>query len=328
MLLPKRLTLISTTLIVLLFSSHSGYNFTSARTENIIDSNNGLKISIEAPDYWNSGSTSITIHNLNWRINSLATSNDDFSAFFIIINLPSLANVFVPFGQGTGLLTAFLKQYVSVNNEEEINFSDGSSGHAYFITVNEDQLNRLRSIFPSLNRGFDAVIITTQQHNGVYVIAYATDPGKMSNYQTIFDDIFQSIAFQPLNRSSTTEIINPSNNDLVQIENKNFSCPNIGSVLRVLSSSMEPSLHLNEVVAIDTKIPFETLRTGDIIAFNRPTGANNVIIHRVVEIQSDSSGQRIITTKGDANPSPIQGTDFPIRKSDYIGKISCVSNYQ
>ncbi|HEX9318920.1 MAG TPA: signal peptidase I [Nitrososphaeraceae archaeon] len=326
--LPKCLTSISLTILVLCVSCLLGYNFSSARTENFVDSNNGLKISIEAPDYWNSGTASATVHNLNWRAYSLAASNDDFSAFFIIVNLPSLANVFVPFGQGTGLLTVFLKQYLSINNEEDINFSDGSSGHAYFITVNSDQLNRLHSILPSLNRGFDAVVITTQQNNGIYVIAYVTDSGKMSKYQRIFDDIFRSVTFQPLNKSSTIEQLNPSNNDLVQIENKNFSCPNIGSVLRVLSSSMEPSLHLNAVVAVDTKVPFEKLRMGDIIAFNRPTGANKVIIHRVVEIQIDSTGQRVITTKGDANPSPIEGTDFPIRKLDYIGKVSCISNYQ
>jgi len=30
---------------------------------------------------------------------------------------------------------------------------------------------------------------------------------------------------------------------------------------------------------------------------------------------------RVIRTKGDANPSSIPGTDFPIRKNDYIGKV-------
>jgi signal peptidase len=52
-------------------------------------------------------------------------------------------------------------------------------------------------------------------------------------------------------------------------------------------------------------------------------------VHRVVEIiQTDdksndnkSSSNRIIRTKGDANPSSIPGIDYPIREQDYIGKV-------
>jgi hypothetical protein len=45
---------------------------------------------------------------------------------------------------------------------------------------------------------------------------------------------------------------------------------------------------------------------------------------RIIDIQTDSIGQRIITTKGDANPSSIPGTDSPIKKDNYIGKVISV----
>jgi signal peptidase I len=32
-------------------------------------------------------------------------------------------------------------------------------------------------------------------------------------------------------------------------------------------------------------------------------------------------GERIIVTKGDANPSSIPGVDHPITVNDYIGKV-------
>jgi signal peptidase len=39
----------------------------------------------------------------------------------------------------------------------------------------------------------------------------------------------------------------------------------------------------------------------------------------VVDIKESS--ERIITTKGDANPASIPGTDYPITKDDYIGEV-------
>ncbi len=51
-------------------------------------------------------------------------------------------------------------------------------------------------------------------------------------------------------------------------------------------------------------------------------------MHRVVEItqtddksNNNKSSDRIIRTKGDANPSSILGIDYPIREQDYIGKV-------
>ncbi|HSF49599.1 MAG TPA: signal peptidase I, partial [Nitrososphaeraceae archaeon] len=65
---------------------------------------------------------------------------------------------------------------------------------------------------------------------------------------------------------------------------------------------------------------FENLKVGDIIVFNRPDGADRVIVHRIIDI-TDKFGEKIIVTKGDANDGIIPGTDFPIREKDYIGKV-------
>ncbi|MGI0066414.1 MAG: signal peptidase I, partial [Nitrosotalea sp.] len=43
------------------------------------------------------------------------------------------------------------------------------------------------------------------------------------------------------------------------------------------------------------------------------------IVHRVAEILNKDP--LVIRTKGDANPGSIPGTDFPITKGDYIGKV-------
>jgi signal peptidase I len=89
----------------------------------------------------------------------------------------------------------------------------------------------------------------------------------------------------------------------------------------VSSGSMEPVLKINDVLIVRDGGSWGELRVGDIIVFNRPDGGDRVIVHRIIAIDEDADGYRTVRTKGDANPSPIPGTDYPIQKNDYIGKV-------
>lgn len=109
----------------------------------------------------------------------------------------------------------------------------------------------------------------------------------------------------------------------------------------VSSGSMVPSLHVNDllVVTADSGMnSFDNLKIGDVIVFHKPESAkgeyDQIIVHRVVEINnnyheiidipSNSHGEKVIRTKGDANQDSIPGTDYPIRKSDYIGRVTYI----
>jgi signal peptidase I len=48
------------------------------------------------------------------------------------------------------------------------------------------------------------------------------------------------------------------------------------------------------------------------------------IIRRVAQIITDDQGDRIIRTKGDANPASIPGIDYPVFQQNYIGKVVSV----
>ncbi|MEM2759593.1 MAG: signal peptidase I [Nitrososphaerales archaeon] len=87
----------------------------------------------------------------------------------------------------------------------------------------------------------------------------------------------------------------------------------------VSSGSMEPVLNVYDVLIVKDGGTFEEVQRGDIIVFNRPEVHDRVIVHRVIDIRESS--EKILTTKGDANPASIPGTDFPITKDDYIGKV-------
>ena len=85
------------TISIILMSSVLTINTVQARTEEILDSgNNNLKMSMQAPNDWNSGIISQTVAKLNWRLNGLTATNDDLSAFFAVVNLPSLADLLFP----------------------------------------------------------------------------------------------------------------------------------------------------------------------------------------------------------------------------------------
>jgi len=101
----------------------------------------------------------------------------------------------------------------------------------------------------------------------------------------------------------------------------------------VASESMVPVLKVGDLLIVqhatmgsNAPASFNDLKIGDIIVFRSPgiiedTGQREVIVHRVADIQTDSHGERIITTKGDANDASIPGVDNPIRVQQYVGKV-------
>jgi len=87
----------------------------------------------------------------------------------------------------------------------------------------------------------------------------------------------------------------------------------------VASGSMLPELEVYDVVIIQGYSKIEDVQVGDIIVFNRPSGHDRVILHRVVQITGDDPVT--LMTKGDNNVASIPGTDYPITEKEYIGKV-------
>jgi len=87
----------------------------------------------------------------------------------------------------------------------------------------------------------------------------------------------------------------------------------------VSSGSMYPELKMYDIIVITGNQPFEDVKVGDIIVFDRPKDHNKVIVHRVVAVVDDDP--KTLRTKGDNNPSSIPGTDFPITEKEYTGTV-------
>ena len=95
----------------------------------------------------------------------------------------------------------------------------------------------------------------------------------------------------------------------------------------VSSGSMIPALEVYDVIVVEGNTPFEDVVKGDIIVFYSPKlydqGKERVIVHRV-SLDMSTDEQKIVRTKGDANPSSIAGTDYPITEKEYIGQVEYV----
>ena len=105
-----------------------------------------------------------------------------------------------------------------------------------------------------------------------------------------------------------------------------FSFGELNPFYVVASGSMIPNLNINDYVIVSHNVPFNSLKVGDIIVFKTygtdDSGQHITIVHRVAEIATDPiNDQKIIRTKGDANPDSIPGADYPIFEQNYIGKV-------
>ena len=90
----------------------------------------------------------------------------------------------------------------------------------------------------------------------------------------------------------------------------------------VASGSMIPALEVYDIIVIQGHEPFEEVLVGDIIVFDRPSDHNRVIVHRVQAILDEDP--KTVRTQGDANPTWIRGTDYPITEEEYIGKVAYI----
>jgi hypothetical protein len=200
-----------------IFTTSSGILATQigeARMEEVLDTaNNNLKISMQAPDDWNSGKLSATFLNLDWKLNGIFATNfatklfassDESIAFFAIVNAPSIANAAIPLAQKFGLISFALSQFVTINKESDITLSDGSLGHSYSVSISVEQLRKLKA---PIDKALDAVLVTTQQQDKTYIVVYATEAGRMNQYQSVFDSILNSVTVGTTSLSGSGNLV-------------------------------------------------------------------------------------------------------------------------
>ncbi len=92
------------------------------------------------------------------------------------------------------------------------------------------------------------------------------------------------------------------------------------SIYMVKTDANEQNLRIYDVEVIDSNIPIEKIKVGDVIVFYNPGTHQEVLAHRVVEILAKDPFT--IKAKGDKSSESLVGLDYPITKQEYIGKIA------
>ena len=91
-----------------------------------------------------------------------------------------------------------------------------------------------------------------------------------------------------------------------------------GSIYKSIGHSMDPAIHDGQSVVIDLYFPFNSLKVGDIVVYNRtwsaPAGAPAWVEHRIV--RRNIFGLWI--TKGDNND---REDPYGVSVRNYVGKV-------
>src|SRR3990172_6103857 len=82
----------------------------------------------------------------------------------------------------------------------------------------------------------------------------------------------------------------------------------------VSSGSMIPELQVFDVLVVQGNDPFESVKIGDVIVFDRPEGKDRVIVHRVAIIIAVMIGKQLRKTKKEHELS--DSFDFDSKNED------------
>jgi signal peptidase len=95
-------------------------------------------------------------------------------------------------------------------------------------------------------------------------------------------------------------------------------------IMAVVSNSMVPVFSKGDLIVVKG-LECEKIEVGDIIVYNNPQ-RNIPIVHRVVELDYDSQGDSLFTTKGDNNGHTDQssGISPPVRCEWVRGEVRLI----
>lgn len=91
------------------------------------------------------------------------------------------------------------------------------------------------------------------------------------------------------------------------------------SFFRVVTGSMEPSIHIGTLI-LSKREPINNLRLNDVICFRSKSSdmLGQIITHRVVGINTNDEGQLRLLTKGDANTAEDA---YFVMQDNLVGKV-------
>lgn len=219
------------------------------KIEKLSDHDNNKTIIFEIPKNWNSFMMTGNITSLNLDINAFISVNEYTSASFIIAKIPSYLGSVISdstFKETVTLFPSILSpysQYFTMKKVDSISFGENYSGTIYLVSINQDQINNMKSLIPlAFQKPLDIILISAKHDNKYYIIIFSTDfyskkydeygnnESQMNLYIKTFSKILDSIRFSPDSFNITTSAdgiqsrennLNSNLEDILEITNTN-----------------------------------------------------------------------------------------------------------
>ena len=90
-------------------------------------------------------------------------------------------------------------------------------------------------------------------------------------------------------------------------------------IYRVDVKTMEPTLHVGDLILVSHRELFDGLKPGDIILYKSTD--DKIIIQRIIEIRKDPSGQSLVRVSSDSSPSDPNPNVFDVGSGEYVGRV-------
>ncbi len=93
------------------------------------------------------------------------------------------------------------------------------------------------------------------------------------------------------------------------------------TIAPILSGSMRPGFPVGGVVVAE-RTPTSALAVGDVIIFQDPNVPSEQVVHRIVQLTFEQSGQPVLKTRGDANNVDDSWTITLQEQSVYVAQFT------
>lgn len=105
----------------------------------------------------------------------------------------------------------------------------------------------------------------------------------------------------------------------VQVVSKGYVSIGGYSLFRVVTGSMEPTIHTGAIL-LNKKNDISEIKEGDIVCYQTKVAEiyNSIVTHRVTAVEKDGFGSIYLETKGDAN---IASDFYYVDSTNLVGKV-------
>ena len=199
--------------------------------------------------------------------------------------------------------------------------SDGSPGHSYSVSISVEQLRKLKA---PIDKALDAVLVTTQQQDKTYIVVYTTEAGRMSQYQSVFDSILNSVTVGTASLSGSGNLVSTPTNPNINPSQTSPPSEPVEPVVKPIVPSPSASQFSARLSGSNEVPPTESEASGtasfsvdnDVISYKIEVSRMNDVLRAFLQNAKEGSNGDVVVVLDTGNLA--EGT---ITSADLVGPL-------